>query len=389
MAKKRSRLWIGGAIAAVVVVGLAVTFWPRGLPVDLGAVSKGAMIQTVDEEARTRVAEPYVVAAPITGRLERVTLEAGDHVSAGQIVARMTPPELDERARGQAAATVSVAEAALQNARANARNAEQSLTLAESAYQRVAPLAGTGAVAPADIDRTKTERDNAKAAVDAANAAVNQQAASLAQARAALTGAGGKGGAIPIAAPVSGAVLSVAEKSVTTLAAGQPILQVGDVSGGMEVLSEVLSSEALEVSAGDRVILDVPASDTTLAGTVTRVEPAGFTKISALGVEEQRVNVIIALTTIPANLGAGYRLNARIVVWEDKAALSAPSSALFRHEGGWAVFRIIGGRARLTPVEVGHNNGTQAQILKGLADGDTVVLFPGPELSDGSRVRKR
>lgn len=393
MAAKRSRLWMGLGIGLVIAAGLTAAFWPRPTAVDTGVAGRGPMIATVEEEARTRVAETYVVTAPITGRLLRIELEPGDRVAAGQAVARMlapAPPALDSRARAQAAAAVETAQAALANARASRESARTALGLAESEAARIEPLAGTGAVAEADIDRARAERARARSALASAEALTEQQEAELTRARAALIGAGASGGeAVSVTAPVTGQVLRVVQESATTLAAGQPILEIGDVTGGLEVVAELISAQALEVSPGDRVILDIPGAGRALEGVVARIDPSGFTKISALGVEEQRVNVVIAFSGPADGIGDGYRLNARIVVWEDENALTVPSSALFRHQEGWAVFRVASGRARLTPVQAGRNNGIEAQILDGLEPDAEVVLFPGPDLAGGMRVRRR
>ena len=200
------------------------------------------------------------------------------------------------------------------------------------------------------------------------------------------------GAAIPIVAPVSGRVLKVTQQSAATLAAGAQIMEIGDTQGDLEVLVELLSTDAVQVSPGDKVLIDNWGGSGTLATVVSRIEPQGFTKVSALGVEEQRVNTIVRLTDArigQVRLGSGFRVEARIVVWEDKDTVIVPSSALFREQGDWAVFVVTDGRARRRTVKIGRNNGTQAQVLEGLKKGETVILFPASDIADGTRVERR
>ena len=380
------------------------------MSVDIGSVKTGEMIVTIDEEARTRVRDAYVVSAPIAGRLLRVDVEAGDSVTGGEsIIARMLPAPpsvLDIRTREQARAAVTAAEASLRVAQAdlNSTLADQDLAVAEVTRQR--QLRSTGVASQAALDNAERQLRTANAAVDTAEAAIAMRQAELASARAqliefsdapAVTGpAGGDsfadGRAIPLNAPISGRVLRVIQESETTLVAGQPILEIGDVTKDLEVIVELLSTDAVRVKSGSRVLIEHWGGDATLQGRVERVEPWGFTKYSALGVEEQRVNTIIRFTTpLEARdaLGHGYRVEARIIVWEDDSALIIPSSALFRQGDGWAVFEVLGGRARLKRVEVMQNNGVQAAISDSIEPGSQVILFPASGLEDGMRVTSR
>ena len=398
------------AIGVSLVLGLVYAFWPKPTYVDMGEASRSAMFVTIDEEARTRVRDAYVVSAPIAGRLMRVDVEPGDSVVSGEsIIARMMPAlpsAIDMRTREQALAGVNAAQASLRVARADLNSAMANQDLAEAQLLRVRTLADTGTMSQAALDRAEREKRAADAAVDTARAAISMREAELASARANLIGfadaASGTGPAetngqtdgraIPLTAPISGRILRVVEESETTVAAGQAILEIGDISNDLEVVAELISTDAVQVSAGNRVIIDNWGGDTPLTGVVNRVEPWGFTKFSALGVEEQRVNTIIRFTSPladRASLGHGYRVEARIVIWENPDALTVPSSALFRHEGGWAVFMVTGGRARLSIVELGRNNGQQAEILSGLAEGSRLILYPGPGLTDGARVERR
>lgn len=398
------------AIAAALFLGLAYAFWPKPAYVDMGEAHRSAMVMTIDEEARTRVRDAYVVSAPIAGRLMRIDVEPGDSVTGGEsVIARMlpaAPSAIDIRTREQARASVSAAQAGLRVARADLNSAMASQDLADAQIARTRTLAATGTVSQAALDQARREKRAADASVDTARAAISMREAELASARAQLiefsdapgvTGpAGGgddsQGHAIPLHAPISGRILRVMQESETTVAAGQPVLEIGDISNDLEVVAELISTDAVQVKTGDRVIIDNWGGDEALNGVVERVEPWGFTKFSALGVEEQRVNTIIRFTdplSARTSLGHGYRVEARIVIWEDDNALTVPSSALFRHDGGWAVFTAKGGKALMTPVEIGHNNGQLAEIISGLSAGATLILYPGPGLNAGQSVRAR
>ena len=406
--KKHSRNYTLIAVAVLLVLLIAWAFWPRPTAVDLGEVTTGNMMVTIDEEARTRVRDAYVVSAPIAGRLMRVDVESGDEVIGGEtVIARMTPAPpsaIDMRTREQARASVSAAEAGLRVARADLNAAMADQDLAEAEISRMRALRESDTVAQAALDRAVRQKRASDAAVDTARAAISMREAELANARATLIEFNNSsssqlqldvdvsGNSIPLTAPISGRVLRVIQESETTIAAGQPILEIGDVSNDLEVIAELLSTDAVQVDVGDKVIIDNWGGDDPLEGVVERVEPWGFTKFSALGVEEQRVNTLIRFTAPIASrthLGHGYRVEARIVIWEEDEALIAPSSALFRLNGGWAVFRVAGDKARLTPVTVTRNNGVQAAIEEGLNNEDTLILYPSPGIEDGTSIVQR
>ena len=365
------------------------------------------MIVTIDEEAKTRVRNAYVVSAPVAGRLLRVEVEPGDAVTGGETtIARMLPlppSALDVRTREQARAAVNSADAALRVARADLNKAIADKDLADLDLARIRKLRRDGIVAQAELDRAERVWRSASASLDTAEAAISMREADLANARARLISFTERSvpgydpgeredDAIPLTAPVSGRILQVIQKSETTLAAGAPILEIGDISDDLEIVVELLSTAAVQVSPGNRVIIEKWGKPEPLNGVVERVEPWGFTKFSALGIEEQRVNSIIKFTDPPdvrRSLGHGYRVETRIVIWDSEDALTVPANALFRHAGQWAVFAVIEGRARLNPVEIGRSNGVQAEVLGGLEAGDTIILYPGPGIEDGTRVAQR
>ncbi len=406
MAQKKSR-WVLSIVTIVIIaIVLLVAFWPRAVAVDLAQVEVGDLIVTVDEEGRTRVHDSYVVATPVAGRLLRVGVEPGDPVVADQtVIARMLPTNpsmLDVRTREQARAAVTAAEAALRVARADLNKAVADLALAEEDLERAESLMKNGRISEAALARAEREGRVAQAVVDSAEAAISVRTAELANARAQLIGFDDRGIAsalishsdevIPLLAPATGRVLQVIQQNEITLPAGAPILEIGDIDGDLEVVAELLSSDAVQVSVGDRVIIDEWGGGMPIDGAVERIDPLGFTKFSALGVEEQRVNVVISMETpgvSTGRLGHGYRVEVRIVIQEDPAALIIPASAMFRAQQGWFVFLVEDGKIFEQPIEVAATNGVQASVSSGLNADDLVVLYPSAGLVDGTRITKR
>lgn len=395
----RSRTWLTAIAGGGLAIVLLLAFWPQSEEVDLGEVSVKAMSVSIDEQARTRVHDPYLVSLPLSGRLLRIEVEPGDAVVAGKtVIARVTPASpglLDARSREQAAASIRGAQAAVNLARAERDAASARVEAARAALRRSKALSERGLLSEAALERADEEGRRAEAGLSAAEAGVRLREAELASAQAFsksfLDGRSADRGA-PLIAPVSGQVLRVMQDSEAVMSAGSPILEIGDVAGDLEVICELLSADAVQVLPGMRVVIDDWGGEAPLEGRVARVEPSGFTKFSALGVEEQRVNVIISFTSPVSErptLGAGFRVEAKIVVWEDDAALTAPSAALFRVDDGWSVFVVEGGRARERSVEVGRNNGIDAQILGGLKEGDRVIVHPADTLKAGRTVTAR
>ncbi|MFT7594906.1 MAG: HlyD family secretion protein [Paracoccaceae bacterium] len=397
-------------LGAIVLVGGALTaaFWPRAIFVDIAAVQVGPMIVTINEEGRTQVREPYVVSAPVAGELQRVSVVPGEKVVKGEtVVAEMrpvNPSALDVRTHEQAFAAVTAAEAGLRVAQADLNAADANLDFSQSELERANQLVERQIFSKVAQERAQQAARVAEANVDTVKAAIAMRKAELTNARAQLIGfdddglsealkrGNGASHSIPLRAPIDGTILKIMQKSETTLPAGAPILEIGDIEGDLEVVAELLSSDAVQVVTGNRVLITNWGGASDLAGQVSRIDPYGFTKYSALGVEEQRVETTIQFTDPEknlGNLGHGYRVEVRIVVWETKEAMIVPSSALFRQLQDWAVFAVQDGRAMLRKVQVGQNNGIQAQLLDGLAPGDQVILFPSANLVDGQRVAPR
>ncbi|OIQ40093.1 MAG: RND transporter [Roseobacter sp. MedPE-SWde] len=405
-AKKHSRLLLMFLVGGLIAAALAAAFWPRPVLVDLQEVSRGPLQITIDEEGRTRVSEPYVVSTPVAGRLQRVEVYPGDPVVRGEtIVVQMLPTNpvaLDVRTREQAQAAVKSAEAALRGAHADLSAAEASRDLAQTELQRTEQLAERNIASPAAYDRAKREFRISEARVQMAEAAIGTHEADLATAQAQLIGFEdfGIGAAlrdqaqddIPLYAPVSGRILQVMHQSATTLPAGEPIMEIGDIDGDLEIVVDLISSDAVQVTQGDPVQVEDWGGVATLHGEVSRIDPFGITKVSALGVEEQRVPVVIALASPSedrAGLGHGYRVETRIIVWQAEDVLRVPSSALFRTGEAWSVFVMIDGAATQRQIDISHNNGTMAQVLSGVSEGDQVVIYPSAAIQNGTAIAQR
>ena len=384
---------------ALVAAGLVYGFLPRAVPVDVAEVTRGPLVVTVEEEGKTRVRERYGVSAPVAGFVQRSTLKVGDAVTAGQVIAVIEPARsvaLDPRSRLQAQAQVSAAEAAFAAAQENARAAAAAAALAQQERARAESLRQSNFISAQALDAARTGETRARAAEAAAQHAVRVARFELEMARAALASAaqlqhGGAANRVEVRAPVDAHVLKRLHESEGAVVAGQPLLEIGDPAS-LEVEVEVLSTHAVKIAPGSRVILDRWGGPQTIEGTVRVVEPSGFTKISALGVEEQRVRVIVdfaAPRETWARLGDGYRVEARFVLWEGQDVLQLPTSALFRQGEGWAVFVIDGGRARLTPVETGQRAGLATQVVSGVEAGARVVSHPDETIQDGVRVKPR
>jgi HlyD family secretion protein len=381
----------GGIVVAGAIVAVAV--WPDVTSVDVAAVTRGPMQVTVDEEGETRVRDRFIVSAPVSGRLLRVALEPGDAVRCHDVVLKIAPadaPLLDARSLVEFQTAANAAAEAVAVTRAERDRAAAALDRAVAAERRLTNLVAIGAVSREDFETAQTARVAAASALTAAEHAVARADAEWQAAKARVSRPGTRTAVIDIPAPVSGVVLKRLRESESVVAAGEPLMEIGDPRQ-IEIVADLLSADAVRVHAGDPVSIDRWGGSITLRGTIRRVEPSGFLKVSALGVEEQRVNVIITLDDplAASDLGDGYRVDVRIAVWRSDAALTVPIGALFRNGRDWAVFVLIDGRAVMRMVEVGERNNDVAQILKGLDAGDRVVLHPPDTIGDAARVRPR
>ena len=383
-------------LLALVVVGglLALALWPTRVDVDAGTVTRGPLVVTVDDEGRTRVRDRYVVSAPVGGRVLRIDLEPGDRVTRGMVVAQVrpeAPPLLDARTRAEAQAAADAAQAALGHARAEEQRARTALAQVQSDLARIRELARSKVVSAQELETREADARIAEESVNSATFAVRAAASDLqaAQARLRQPSSEAAGRVVPVSSPVDGVVLKRLRESESVVPPGDPLLEIGDPDR-IEIVADLLSTDAVRVKPGARAIVDNWGGPQPLDARVRRIEPSGFTKISALGVEEQRVNVILDFTdpaTARAALGDGYRVEVRVVIWEASDVLKVPTSALFREGTQWAVYVVDGGRARRQPVTLGHQTGQEAEVVSGLAAGTVVVLHPGDTLTDGARIR--
>jgi HlyD family secretion protein len=385
------------SIAAVLVVLaiVAMAMWPESVEVDVVRVERGPMQVTIDEDGETRVRDRFVVSAPLAGRLQRIELEPGDRVVRGKtIVARLAPgesPLLDPRTRAERSAAVDAARAAVGGAQAERARAAETLSRAKTTLARQEALMAAGAIASDDLDASETAARTAEEALRAAEFAVARTEYELNLARTRLQEPSASGRTVDVVTPVDGVILKRLRQSETMVPAGEPILEIGDPTR-LEIVADLLSTDAVRVQEGAPVIIEQWGGGHALHGRVRRVEPSGFMKVSALGVEEQRVNVLIDFVDPPSAaraLGDGYRVEVRAVVWEDGDVVKVPVGSLFRRGEGWAAFVVDDGVARLQDVELGQRNDTEAQILGGLSEGQTVVLHPPDTLADGARIVTR
>jgi HlyD family secretion protein len=383
--------------AAVIAGLLAVVLWPTAAQVDVAAVSTGPLVVTVDEEGMTRVRDRFIVSAPVSGRVLRIELEPGDCVTRGQVVARVraeAPPLLDARTRTEAEAVVESARAALGRARAEEQRARATLEQAQRDFARVGSLVEDRVIAKQEFETHQSSVHVARESANAAEFAVRAATSELqrAEARLAPTRPEAPGRVVSVTAPVDGVVLKRVQESETFVPTGDPLIEIGDLRQ-LEIVADLLSTDAVRVKVGARAFVEQWGGATPLEARVRRIEPAGFMKISALGVEEQRVNVVLDFVdpspAARAALGDGYRVEVSVVIWESSSVVKVPTSALFRHGEKWAVYVIDAGRARRTVAELGRQTGQFAEVTAGLAEGMRVILHPGDTLVDGTRVRER
>lgn len=394
MPRIASRWLITAGAGLVVLALLAYFFAPRPLQVDAGTVTRGPIRETVSDQGVARVRQAFVISAPVGGRVERIALEVGDPVVAGQTLAarlRPAPAEpLDPRARAEAVAAIGAAQAAVQAAQSNRARLAAEADRAERQSRRSSGLVESGAVSVQDAENARAASLSARNALLAAGADVRARAAELRRARSALTGPGaGSREIVDVISPASGVVTHLLQQSERVVAAGTPLVEIG-VKDGLEAQVEFLSQDAVRIRPGMKAEIYDWGGPRPLAAIVRRVEPQGFTKVSALGVEEQRVLVMLQFAGPAPDrraLGPGYRVYARVVLRESPRAVLVPLGGLVRDAGGWAVFRIERGRARLRPVQAGAMDDSNAEITSGLQPGDRVVLYPSDKVRNGSRVR--
>ncbi len=383
----------GALVLGLLVLGLL----PKPVVVDTAEVLRGPLVVSVLEEGKTRIRSRYVVSPPVAGYLRRVPVRAGDPVEAGKTVLAVIQAQpssfLDPRAKAQAEAAVRSAEAARMQRVEQVESASSELELARKELARADQLRTKGAIAVREFDTAKNRVDMLNNQLGSARFALKVAEFELEQARAALLQATGApaetGQPLEIRSPVSGFVLNVFEESARTVTPGLPLLEVGDPKD-LEAEIELLSSDAVNVRPGAEVSIEQWGGGEPLHGRVVLVEPGGFLKVSALGVEEQRVKVRVNFTDLPeGRLGDRYRVEARIVTWTGAGILQVPTGALFRRGNAWMTFLDESGRAKAVPVEIGHSNGIFAEVKSGLSEGQRVILHPPDTVNEGARIAPR
>ena len=395
-------------IVALVAGGLGYAFWPEPVEVDLAKVERGSLQVTVDEDGKTRIREKYVVSAPLVGRLLRINMEAGDPVVAGKtLLATIEPRDpdlLDARAVAQAEASVKAAEATLKKMEPTLVTVRDAQAFAEAEMTRARKAAVGNAISKSELENaeydyrqkseemrsTRIQEEIARFELEQAEAALLRTKPRESEAGDGATNGNG-GWTFTIYSPINGRVLRVLQESAAVVNAGTPLLELGDPLD-LEAEVDVLSRDAVKIHPGARVLLEHWGGDKPLLGRVRLVEPSGFTKISTLGVEEQRVNAIVDFVDPPearTMLGDGFRVEARIVTDEANDVLKVPTSALFRVGDKSAVFKVVDNMVQEQIVTIGRQNGLEAEVLSGLAEGDEVVIHPSDQIEDGVKVRQR
>ncbi|SFT64418.1 efflux RND transporter periplasmic adaptor subunit [Halomonas saccharevitans] len=390
----RRLLW---ALAALIALGLLIwALRPMPVRVNTVTVQSAPFVDSVNEEGRTRLRDTWHVTAPITGYLRRVMLEVGDAVEQGQVLFRLEPspaPALDARSREQAEDALQAARARFHAAEANLETARAERRFAEAEYRRYQRLHQRNLVSTADLEHRESLRDRQRALERAAASSVEAASFEVESARAVLAVTSGQRSGteqpmLEVAAPVTGVVLERFRCCEGAVEAGQPIVEIGRLAD-MEILVDLLSMDAVRLKSG----MDVRITGwggAPLSGSVRRIEPAGFTRVSALGVDEQRVPVVIDFAegtdAAAQGLGTGFRVEVEFLIWQADDVLQVPTSALFRDDGRWAAFAVEDGRARLRHLKIGRQSGLASQVLEGLEAGERIVTHPGDALTDGAAV---
>ena len=398
--------WIKRILLLAVLAGIAGGFswlmWPQSIQVDVAKAVLGHMSLTVDEEGINRIRKVYIVSAPVAGKVERSPREIGDHVVAGvtpvAAIRSADPTMLDARTRVELAAAVEAGKADRDFARAAVLQAEKEFRFAEAELERTSYLVGKKVLALNALEKRQLDADSAQQRLESARTQLDVRLHNLEIAEARLLGPATPAGAEPtedccidLTSPVNGIILQIPVENEQIVQAGTPLVEIGNPLD-TEISVDLLSTDAIQVKPGALAFVSGWGGPNDLKARVKRVDPAAFTKISALGIEEQRVRAILEITDPPAKwtgLGHRYRVFVHITIWQSENALQVPLSALFRWEGAWAVFRVADGLAKLTKITAGQINSSDVQVLSGLSAGETVVVHPSDLVADGVQVEMR
>jgi HlyD family secretion protein len=392
-------MWI--TLVSITVLVLSILLWPRSVLVDTVTVKKGQMSAFIHEDGVTRVREKYIVSTPVSGKIERIELEAGDTVTAKETVLvsilPIDPAMQDFRSRKQQESQVEAAIAAVKLAKADLTRVQSELEFARHEFERNDILATKGTISPSALERFEINLKTATAAVSAAEAFLEIKQSELQTARAGLISPDPESrlyqetDRIDIHAHTDGLVLQILREDAGFVTAGEPLMEIGNARQ-LEIVADVLSVDAVAVEEGAEVTIRGWGGSEELSGRVRRIEPFGYTKVSALGIEEQRVDAVIDFVDPSEKwikLGHGYRVKVDITTWHADDVMHLPVSTLFRKGNQWAVYAVIGSRAELVPVEVGVMTNTQAQILSGLGEDSRIISYPSDEIKSGTRVRMK
>ena len=371
----------------IVLVLVILAFRPRPVDVEVAPLRRGAMSVAVQDRGQTRVLDRYVISSPLAGNLERIPFQAGDAVKQGEVVARIAPSTLSVVGGRQAQAAARQAEATVGEAAANLRRAESRANLAAKAHRRLVVLRASGIASQELLDTSRADYEGTVRDVEAARATVAQANAGVASARAALLALNhGGAGTVEIRAPLDSRIFGIPERSGRAVLPGDPIMTLGNPHE-IEAVIDLLSEDAVKTTVGDRAFLVDWGGPHPLNGSVKSVESSAFTKVSALGIEEQRVHVIVSIPNPPPAIGDGYRVQGRIVVWSSPDALQVPVGALTRFGERWGAYVVDGGRAHSRTLQIGHRGDEAAEVISGLRANERVILHPSDAIADGVKVK--
>ena len=374
----------------IVTVLLVLAFRPAPLDAEIAAVQVGPLQEMLEQEGKTRMHDHFVLASAVPGKLRRIEVHAGDPVKAGEVVAAIEPVPLEPQQRAALEARLSAAQELQSEALAQVQHAEAQSAQAKVDLERATRLSSDGVISRDALEKAQTVAKTTGQELDAALFKSKAAAFNVEEARAALLAVSPRdGGAIPkvyLRSPVRGRVLRLIEQSERVLSAGTPVVEIG-YTPRLEVIADYLTSDAVNIAPGMPAVIEEWGGKTPLLAEVRLIEPSAFTKVSALGVEEQRVNVILDFVAAPANVGDGYRVRVRIITWQNSKVLKVPLNALFRQGDDWNVFVAFNNRATRRKVLTGHRSELEAEVLDGLKQGDQVILHPSSELKDGARIR--
>lgn len=391
MKKNMRKLVLVAAVAGLAVL-LAIAFRPAAFEVDIAAVRRGALQETLEQEGKTRMHDSFVLASPVAGRLKRIELHAGDPVKVGEIVATIDPVPLEPQQRAALQARLQTAQELEREATARVQRAEADSSQAKADLERATKLAAAGVIAREALEKAQTADKTANKELDAALFKSKAAASQVEEAKAALLATAAQDPAgiktVYLRSPVPGRVLRLIEQSERVVGQGTPVVSIG-YTPRLEIVADYLTTDAVKISPGMPALIEEWGGSKPILARVRLVEPGAFTKISALGVEEQRVNVVLDFVSAPEQLGDAYRVEVRVITWQSPSVLKVPLSALFRRGDDWNVFIAATDRASRRNVKIGHRSDLEAEVLDGLREGERVIVHPGNELTDASRIRTR